>query len=125
MSRSSIWESRTAVWHTASNAIMQRPFLGYGQENFAFIFPSEKLITVDNTHNIFLEILVSSGIFGLITYVSFILIVFKNSDYIVKLFIAAFMLRAFFNPLSLAEIAFFWILAGLYNHSTFIKKHVG
>jgi len=106
--RESIWENRYLIWNEGLKAVVRRPILGYGQENFELIFPQERNMKVDNAHNLFLEILVSSGIVGLIIYLAILIETLRNVPFVVKLSLLAFLIRAQFNPLSITEIALFW-----------------
>jgi len=122
--RISYWENRNFIWKNAIEAISKKPLFGYGQENFEISLPYQRMIRVDNTHNIFLEILVSSGTVGLFSFIIFIFLILRKSDLAIKLSIIAFLIRSQFNPLSIPEIALFWFLAGLSQNQSlkFSKK---
>ncbi len=111
--RDSIWDSRGMIWKEGVTAFSKRPITGYGQENFELIFPKERLIKVDSAHNIFIEILVSSGIIGLLLYMCIIFEGIRRVPLVVKIAIIAFLVRAQFNPLSIAEIGYFWFMLSL------------
>lgn len=108
VSRNSIWENRVLIWQEGLKAVIRRPILGYGQENFELIFPSRYQMKVDNVHNLFLEILLSSGVVGLIVYLAIIAEAFKKASLTIRLCLLVFLIRAQFNPLSIPEIALFW-----------------
>lgn len=68
-------DSRKAYWGNAVEALKDRPLLGWGNDSFAYIWQKYSSgsdfaheISVDKPHNKFLEILVSSGILGLLTF---------------------------------------------------------
>lgn len=68
---------RLAIWNMAIEGFKERPFLGWGQENFNFVFnkyydPSmyDQEQWFDRTHNIFLDWLVAGGALGLLGYLS-------------------------------------------------------
>lgn len=113
--RISIWDNRILIWAEGLKAFQKSPILGYGQENFELIFPKERHMKVDNAHNIFLEIAISSGMLGLIIFLAIIFIALKQSSIVVRLSIFVFLVVAQFNPLSIAQIAFFWFLISLSN----------
>lgn len=115
LKRDSIWDNRLLIWSAATQAIVSRPIFGYGQENFALVFPKERHINVDQAHNIFLEIAVSSGVSGLFFFLAIIFISLKHSGPMVRTSLAAFLITAFFNPVSIAQLALFWILLALNN----------
>lgn len=110
--RTSIWDNRSIIWQEGLEAVGERPILGYGQENFELIFPPELKMKVDNAHNIFLEIAVSSGLVGLTIFLIIISIAFYKANYMIKTCLIAFLIVAQFNPLSIPQIALFWLLLG-------------
>jgi ABC-type maltose transport system permease subunit len=59
-----------------------------------------------------LEITVSSGLVGLIIFVSIIGYTLLHATFEVRLSLIAFLITAQFNPLSIAQIALFWLLLG-------------
>jgi len=68
---------RLLVWNMAWQGFKERPILGWGQESFNFVFNKyydPKMYTqeqwFDRTHNIFLDWLISGGIFGLLGYLA-------------------------------------------------------
>jgi len=72
-------KSRFAVWQMAWKGFLEKPWLGWGPENFELVFakyfnPQLFLseyggeIWFDRAHNIIFDTLVASGIFGLIFY---------------------------------------------------------
>lgn len=111
--RTSIWDTRGLIWSHGVKAVIDKPLLGVGQENFELVFPKALNFKVDNAHNIFLEIGVSSGIIGLILFALIVLTAIKQADLKIKLAIAAFLITAFFNPSFVSSIILFWILIGL------------
>jgi O-antigen ligase len=65
--------NRLLTWQWAWQGIKERPILGIGQENFDIVFnkyftPRITEYWFDRTHNVYLDILVTSGIFGLAAY---------------------------------------------------------
>ena len=79
--------ARLVVWEGAWQGFLERPILGWGPENFEFVFvrhfnPCMSLsecggeIWFDRAHNIVLETLVSTGILGLMAYIGIFLAVF-------------------------------------------------
>lgn len=82
--------ARVIVWGAAWKAVQERPFLGWGPENFNFalerhfdsrLFEEQNLAEIwfDRAHNIFLDTLVGSGLAGLVAslllIVSFVVVV--------------------------------------------------
>lgn len=69
--------ARTLVWGMAYQGFKERPVLGWGQENFNYVFNKYydprmygQEQWFDRTHNVFLDWLIAGGIFGLIGYLS-------------------------------------------------------
>ncbi|MCF7907246.1 O-antigen ligase family protein [Patescibacteria group bacterium] len=79
-------QTRIDDWRSSGDLIKQRPWLGYGPETQLLLFPQyylpesallEKINTfTDRAHNDFLDTLLTSGIFGLISYLFLIGFVF-------------------------------------------------
>jgi O-antigen ligase/tetratricopeptide (TPR) repeat protein len=74
-------KARLAVWKIAFKGFLDKPIFGWGQENFMYVFskyydPSlyNREQWFDRAHNIFLDWLVSGGIFGFLSYVSICLL---------------------------------------------------
>ena len=72
--------ARLTIWRTAVPLIATRPALGYGPETlrtvFARVFPPElvyyqgRQVTVDRAHNVWLDLALSSGLVGVVAFVS-------------------------------------------------------
>ncbi|MDP2909506.1 MAG: O-antigen ligase family protein, partial [bacterium] len=68
-------ESRFTIWKMAFNGFLERPFLGWGPENFNLVFnkyyePSlyNQEPWFDRAHNIIFDWLISAGILGFLAY---------------------------------------------------------
>jgi O-antigen ligase len=70
--------SRLSIWKISYEAWKERPILGYGQENFSYIYASkfipEKMWNLeswyDRSHDVFFDWLIAGGILGLLSYLS-------------------------------------------------------
>lgn len=70
--------SRLYIWKISYQAWLERPILGYGQDNFSYIFARkfipEKMWNLepwyDRSHDVFFDWLVAAGALGLISYLS-------------------------------------------------------
>lgn len=70
--------SRLSMWKISYEAWLERPILGYGQDNFSYVFARkfipEKMCNLepwyDRSHDVFFDWLVAGGILGLLTYLS-------------------------------------------------------
>lgn len=70
-------QARFIIWRMALQGLKERPLLGWGQENFNYIFNAHYDTRLegreewfDRTHNIFLDWAVAGGLFGLLGYLS-------------------------------------------------------
>ncbi len=76
--------SRISMWQISYDAWLERPVLGYGQENFSYIFARkfipEKMSNLepwyDRSHNVFFDWLTAAGALGLLTYLSLYVLAF-------------------------------------------------
>jgi O-antigen ligase/Tfp pilus assembly protein PilF len=70
-------QGRYFVWPMALKGFAEKPILGWGQENFNFVFNKyynpamyNQELWFDRTHNVFLDWLVAGGLLGLLSYAS-------------------------------------------------------
>lgn len=70
-------QGRYFVWPMAWKGFKERPILGWGQENFSYVFNKnydprmyKQEQWFDRTHNIFLDWLIVGGAFGFLAYIS-------------------------------------------------------
>jgi len=76
--QSSSWEARAVVWKMGFHAWQERPWLGWGEDNFNLAFakyfdpklPITGDIWYDRVHNIVLDMLVQAGILGFLSYLA-------------------------------------------------------
>lgn len=87
-------KTRMIMWPAVLQQIKDRPIFGYGLETFPITFPKyapKELLTLENfqqsadrSHNEFLDAAVSSGIFGLISWIFFLAVIlyfgFRSQD---------------------------------------------
>lgn len=135
---------RIYVWQAALSIIAQRPILGFGLENiqqsysnyfnknFGPIYEQSrrvligqdltpgpvlqniKNLTISRTHNYFLDVFFYAGIFGLLSYLSLIIILFKNSkSKILSTSLLIYIIWIQFQNLSIVNLIQFFLLAGL------------
>lgn len=83
-------QARGYVWPMAIKAFTERPLLGWGQENFNYVFNANYNPKMwvheqwfDRAHNVFLDWLVASGALGILSYLSlyvlFLIAVWKSN----------------------------------------------
>jgi len=78
VTQSSSWEARAVVWNMGFEGWKDRPWLGWGEENFNIPFakhfdpglPVTGDIWYDRVHNIVLDLLISSGVLGFLAYLA-------------------------------------------------------
>ena len=84
-------QARLYIWPMAIEGAMERPILGWGQENFGYVFQEHYNPVLygqgdwfDRAHNVFLDWLVNAGIIGLLSYLAlytlFVIYVWKSSS---------------------------------------------
>jgi len=126
-------ESRERIFTKLVLGWSKRPILGYGWANIDYAFEAvdwpmrfSNDVYVDKAHSMILEVLVTTGIFGLLAYLSLLVISIKRlirklrnakQDKLwVKTLIMIFLLYVFHsqtNVISIAEEAIFWFILGL------------
>lgn len=108
--------SRLSIWKISYEAFKERPILGYGQDNFSYIFASkftpEKMWMLeswyDRSHDVFFDWLVAAGALGLISYLSLYVI-------------ALYLMWRKKNDMPLRERAILTgLLAGYFVHNIFV-----
>lgn len=108
--------SRLSIWKISYQAFLEHPILGYGQDNFDYIyarkFIPEKMYNLepwyDRSHDVFFDWLVAAGILGLVSYLSL---------YIIALWLMWFKS----NDMPLRERAIITgVLAGYFVHNIFV-----
>lgn len=70
--------SRINIWKISYDAWLERPILGYGQDNFDYVFARKFIPTkmynlepwYDRSHDVFFDWLIAGGILGLLSYLS-------------------------------------------------------
>jgi tetratricopeptide (TPR) repeat protein len=69
--------SRTLLWSMAAKGVNERPLLGWGQDNFPYVFSKyydPKMFAqeqwFDRTHNVFFDWMIAGGVLGLLSYLA-------------------------------------------------------
>jgi len=112
-------ENRSLVWKLGVDQIVNKPILGYGAESGEVVYetafrnyglPLYNLI-VDRSHNLFIDVAMWSGLFGLVVFFVWLLLSYKNLTTITKKFaFFSFLIYSFFQPLSIAHWILFFLL---------------
>ena len=127
-------QGRYFVWPMATEGFKERPILGWGQENFTYVFQkhySPEMFHLepwfDRAHNIFLDWMVAGGLLGLLSYLFlYVALVFSiwkkttNWSYAEKSILTGLVAAYFFHNFFVFDhlisyILFFSLLA--YIHS--------
>ncbi|HHY71909.1 MAG TPA: O-antigen ligase family protein [Bacillus bacterium] len=131
---------RLYIWEKTFETAMQRPILGYGFDTFSYIFPQDDIgkiagignyeETVDKPHNMFLGVLIGSGIISLIVFILLVILILlsavnilwqqrkidnKKKALIVALFTTsiAYLVQGLFNDSVIGLAVIYWILFGV------------
>lgn len=126
---------RAFVWPMAIEGIKERPFLGWGQENFNYVFNTHYSPQMyhlepwfDRAHNIFLDWGIAGGILGLLSYLSLyavlLWLLWRRSDFqyaektLLTGLVAAYFFHNFFVfDQLISYILFFSLLAYVHMRS--------
>lgn len=115
-------EKRIYIWPVVGEIILKKPINGYGMENLIKVFPTAKLASlhgikdlgVDRSHNFILDLLVFSGIGGLLFWVILLVLLWvKSKSAIFKLSLFIYIIWSFFQNQSIVNLIYFWLLAGM------------
>lgn len=133
-------KARFVIWGIALDGVKERPLLGWGQDNFNYIFNKYYDPAIwnqeqwfDRAHNVFFDWLTEAGILGLLAYLSLFVLgvvsvwrarssgdqnsfVFSDKVILTGLFIAYFIHNLFVFDNITSYILFFSILAFIYMH---------
>lgn len=111
-------QARGYVWPMALKGFKERPILGWGQENFNYVFNKyydprmySQEPWFDRTHNVVLDWLINGGILGLLAYLS--------------LFLSAIYALWKYGDLSLSEKAMFsGLMFAYFFHNIFVFDNI-
>lgn len=119
-----LFENRVTIWQTAITAGMMKPFFGWGagntehalQEGSEHLSNAVRFEYIDHTHNIFLEMFVTTGLIGLGVFLFLVILSFKTlydrkRKRDIVLLLGLFCMLSF-NPLSVALLLQFWFVLG-------------
>lgn len=111
-------ESRERIYAKGLLAYSKRPLLGYGWSNFDYAFASvdwpihfENDVYVDKAHSSILEVMVATGLFGLVVYLAIIFKVIKkfSQNKFMLLGFVLLVLHMQTNVISISEELIFWL----------------
>ena len=135
-------QSRLVIWRNSLLGLKEKPFLGWGEENFVYVFnkyfpeeiyhDSNSEIWFDRPHNIFILYLVQGGIVGFFLYLCIFFYLFyflfkkyllkkdENNNWFFSFFWISFLISFMFHNLFIfnninTNIVFYLILAYLFS----------
>lgn len=105
----SLYENRPLFWTMATKAIVERPILGYGAESSEVVFDQtfarENIrlfdLVIERSHNIFLDIVMWSGLLGLLVFGRWMWEILRHSK--IPLVITAWIFFACVQPLGVVH----------------------
>lgn len=136
-------EKRVYIYPQAIKIFLESPFLGYGLENISNTFVnyfkvhkhaifeenlkiepvliSLKDLYIDRTHNFILDLLLFSGVFGVVTWVILVFLIFKKiltskislENNALLLGLITYVIWIQFQNQSIMQLIYFWLLVGL------------
>jgi O-antigen ligase len=120
-------ESRQRIYTKGYLSFLKRPITGWGWANFDYAFDSidwplrvENDVYVDKAHSALLEVLVTSGLFGLVFYLAFVgksIKLLKDRKNVVSKYLlmslVLFLFHSQINVISVSEEIIFWIITGV------------
>lgn len=113
---------RIRIWRNVLKSVKKKPFIGYGPDNLGLVYERsvDDSAIADKAHNIYLHILVSSGLFALLGYlvwaISLCIKALKSKDSLINALVfavIAYSVQGFFN-INVSEVTpYFYLLIGL------------
>lgn len=113
---------RMCIWKETIKLLPEYWALGMGPDNLYHAdirTPNGSL--ADKVHNIYLEIAVTMGIFALLAYLVFLMVILKphpgEGGFLFFIMLLTYLIQGFFNIDVISVMPLFWIVLGLtYNH---------
>ena len=112
---------RIRIWRNVFKSVKKRFWLGYGPDNLGLVYEksADDSAMADKAHNVYLHILVSSGIFALLGYLLWLVFIIikgiKSRDLVVNILcfgVIAYSVQATFN-INVSEVTpYFYLVSG-------------
>lgn len=124
-------EGRERILVKAFLAFQEKPIIGWGWANFDRAFNAYKWpypilhdVYVDKAHSIMVEVLVTTGAIGFITYISlnFYLILRSSTQKFLFLFLLIYLLHSQTNIISISEEYLYWFVVGIIGSKIYTSK---
>lgn len=126
-------QRRIYIWQVAIEQVRNRPLQGYGLENINLAFPktydfnhpkpafyhSIKDLAIDNTHNIFLNLLMWGGIVACLTFCYLYYEMYRSTNNSTnKIFLIIFILWSIVQNLSIIHLVLFFLMIAVIVNET-------
>ncbi len=141
-------EKRAYVWPQSFKIFLQKPLAGYGLENIGLAFSnyfernkhllfeenlnispvliSLKELNIDRSHNYLLDLLLFSGVFGLLSWMFLVSLLFVKVGQIyhgrdinvLAVGLATYLIWIQFQNQSIVQLIYFWLLVGLIDQGS-------
>ncbi|MFZ5365767.1 MAG: O-antigen ligase family protein [Patescibacteria group bacterium] len=118
------FENRWLIWNLGIRAVLEKPVLGYGAEGIISVYEKQyknidrslEELVVDRSHNLFLDIALSSGFLGLLVFLKWLwesIREIKEDWKFVAL--AGFLIFSFFQPIGVVHWVYLAFLISAYS----------
>ena len=134
--------SRVLIWNMSWQGVKDRPILGWGQENFIYVFAKEYNPEMfdqeqwfDRSHDVFFDWLISAGFVGLFAYLALFVVILvhitKNKDkkfshaeqsVLMGLLATYFIHNIFVFDSTISYIGFFTIFAYIFSEEVLVTN---
>lgn len=109
--------NRMYIWKKVIELVPQYWTFGIGPDNLIYAGIRLGSSTVDKAHNIYLEMLITMGVFTLVSYLVFLGLILKNCirehKFLYFIMIFTYLIQGFFNIDTIMVMPIFWIVLGL------------
>lgn len=120
-------ESRERIFIKGILSLAKKPILGWGWANYDYAFENSDWpikingdVYVDKAHSTLLEIMVTTGLIGIILYLTLVARIFYNLFYSRSIYknylllaLTLFIIHSQTNIISISEELIFWLIAGI------------
>jgi len=119
-SKEQIGNGRLLLWENSLPLVKKYWLIGCGLDNFKDAYPQEGSLKYDKAHNVYLQILITNGLFALIFFLLLLFMAFlrgvkKKNVILTPIYVAfiGYSIQAFFN-ISVIDVApYYYIILGL------------
>ncbi len=136
-------QNRVISWNIGLQAFMEKPFFGYGNENFSYVFDkyfnsdivrdSGSFTWYDRAHNTVIEILVANGLFGVCAYLAILIFAFieiaktslpKTQKITLASLLVSYFINSFFLFDTLSSLMLFFIVLSFIQSQNMERRNI-